>query len=205
MKKQKKISSNPETKKDTTEMRILDATLQLIWKYGIANTTTKRIAQEAGVNEVTIFRKFKNKGNLIAETYKIADSIMDPLKKFLKKDFPTVEDFLYEFGLMIYGQFQKNKEVHLSCLKELGNKDSEFVKPHIQGIKAIINLFNEKLHEMHKQGKIKKNYINDLSNIFNSAALAAFIWDSVNGKEISSTDIKNFIKSLSKILTHGIN
>ncbi len=205
MKKQKKTTPDSDTRKDTTKMRILDATLQLIWKYGITNTTTKRIAEEAGVNEVTIFRKFKNKGNLIAETYKIADSITDPLKKFLKKDFPTVEDFLYKFGLMIYRQFQKNKEVHLSCLNELGNKDSEFVKSHIQGIKAIINLFNEKLHEMHKQDKIKKIYINDLSNIFNSASLAAFIWNSVNDKEISSTDIKNFIKSLSKILTHGID
>jgi AcrR family transcriptional regulator len=204
MKQQKKILSVLNTRKDNTKERILNATLQLIWKYGITNATTKRIAEAAGVNEVTIFRKFKNKGNLIAETYKIADSIMDPLKKFLKKDFPTIEDFLNRFGLMIYKQFQKNKEVHLSCLNELENKDSEFVKSHIQGIKAIINLFNEKLHEMHKQGKIKKIYINDLSNIFNSSALAAFIWNSVNDKEISSTDIKKFIKSLSKILSHGI-
>ncbi|MBN2402795.1 MAG: TetR/AcrR family transcriptional regulator [Spirochaetes bacterium] len=204
MKQQKKTLSNLNTRKDNTKTRILDATLQLIWKYGITNTTTKRIAEVAGVNEVTIFRKFKNKENLIAETYKIADSIMDPLKKFLKKDFPTVEDFLNRFGLMIYKQFLKNKEVHLSCLTELNNKNSEFVKSHIQGIRAIINLFNEKLHEMHKQGKIKKIYINDLSNIYHSSIIAAMIWNAINSRDVSNTDIKNFIKSMSKIVTDGI-
>lgn len=204
MKKQKKIPSNLKTKKVSTKARILNATLQLIWKYGITNTTTKRIAEAAGVNEVTIFRKFKNKGNLIAETYKIADSITDPLKRFLKKDFQTVEDFLNSFGLMIYRQFQKNKEVHLSCLAELSNKDSEFAQSHIQGIRAIINLFNEKLQEMHKQGKINKTSITDLSNIYHSAMLAAFIWGSVNDKEVSEADMKKFIKNVSRILICGI-
>ena len=47
--------------------KILDATIKVLAQEGYHGATTKKIAEEAGVNEVTIFRKFKNKENLIRE------------------------------------------------------------------------------------------------------------------------------------------
>ena len=44
-----------------TEKRILDATIELLDKVGWKGATTKRIAAEAGVNEVTLFRKFRTR------------------------------------------------------------------------------------------------------------------------------------------------
>lgn len=51
--------------KENTEEKIIDATFHILEKEGVQKATTKRIAAEAGVNEVTIFRKFGNKKNLI--------------------------------------------------------------------------------------------------------------------------------------------
>ena len=48
--------------------KIVDATFEILRKEGVEKATTKRIASAAGVNEVTIFRKFKNKNNLIEIT-----------------------------------------------------------------------------------------------------------------------------------------
>ena len=53
---------------DATEEKIITATFNILQREGIKKATTKRIAKEAGVNEVTIFRKFKNKKNLIEIT-----------------------------------------------------------------------------------------------------------------------------------------
>ena len=53
---------------DNTEEKIVRATFDIIQKEGLAKATTKRIAAEAGVNEVTVFRKFKNKNNLVEIT-----------------------------------------------------------------------------------------------------------------------------------------
>ena len=89
-------------------------------------------------------------------------------------------------------------------MREIGSKKSAFVKRHVDSVKYIIKLFTEKLNEMHKQGKIKKSYIKDLSNIYHSATMAVFVWHSVNGNETTDKDIKNYLKSLSKILTQGI-
>jgi len=45
---------------DTAE-RILDAAAELFAIHGYAGTTTRAIAEAAGVNEVTLFRRFENK------------------------------------------------------------------------------------------------------------------------------------------------
>lgn len=46
------------------ELKIMDAALKVFSQNGYRNATTKAIAMEAGVNESTLFRKFKNKENL---------------------------------------------------------------------------------------------------------------------------------------------
>lgn len=53
------------TKKDDTSQKIIDATMSLIRDKGYVATTTKDIARTAGVNECTLFRKFKSKKDIV--------------------------------------------------------------------------------------------------------------------------------------------
>jgi AcrR family transcriptional regulator len=46
---------------------ILDATVRVFGEAGFRGATTRRIAQEAGVNEVTLFRHFGSKEKLLQE------------------------------------------------------------------------------------------------------------------------------------------
>jgi len=50
-----------------TEDRILDAALKVFASEGYAGATTRKIAQEANVSEMTLFRKFQSKENLLKE------------------------------------------------------------------------------------------------------------------------------------------
>lgn len=50
---------------DETSQKIIDATMSLIRDKGYVATTTKNIAKTAGVNECTLFRKFKNKKDIV--------------------------------------------------------------------------------------------------------------------------------------------
>jgi AcrR family transcriptional regulator len=47
--------------------RLLDAARKVFAHYGSAGATTRRIAEEAGVNEVTVFRHFGSKEALLEE------------------------------------------------------------------------------------------------------------------------------------------
>jgi len=50
----------------TTRDRIIEAALRAFARDGLQGATTRMIAQEAGVNEVTLFRHFQNKEGLLA-------------------------------------------------------------------------------------------------------------------------------------------
>lgn len=54
-----------ETQLTDTRTRILEAAVKVFIEQGYARATTRRIAAEADVNEVTLFRHFGNKLNLI--------------------------------------------------------------------------------------------------------------------------------------------
>lgn len=49
------------------EQKILDAALKVFASDGYSGATTRKIAEEANVAEVTIFRKFQSKENLLRE------------------------------------------------------------------------------------------------------------------------------------------
>lgn len=73
---------------DKTSEKIIKATLTLLQKDGV-KATTKKIAAEAGVNELTIFRKFENKNNLIKAT---KDYYLELLMAKLEEIFDFGED-----------------------------------------------------------------------------------------------------------------
>jgi AcrR family transcriptional regulator len=50
---------------DLTRERLLDAAAQTFSRDGLRGATTREIAREAGVNEVTLFRHFKSKEQLL--------------------------------------------------------------------------------------------------------------------------------------------
>jgi AcrR family transcriptional regulator len=61
---------------DTRE-QILDATLRLFAELGRRGATTRRIAEAAGVNEVTLFRQFGSKEALLREALARAGGAME--------------------------------------------------------------------------------------------------------------------------------
>lgn len=58
-----------------TRERILNAFQRLVVERGLEATTTRAVAEAAGVNEVTIFRQFKDKTNLARSAFRAADTI----------------------------------------------------------------------------------------------------------------------------------
>ena len=50
---------------DEMQNRIIDAAMELIMEKGYSAATTRDIAKKAGINECTIFRKFKGKKEIV--------------------------------------------------------------------------------------------------------------------------------------------
>lgn len=82
-------------KSEKTDEKIIRATFKIVQKEGIQKATTKKIAAEAGVNEVTIFRNFENKRNLIETTkeFYLAALIEKLSETFDFSEDETIEDY----------------------------------------------------------------------------------------------------------------
>src|SRR5690625_1083966 len=64
----------------STRDKVIEATVELVNEKGYKGATTKEIAQRAGVNEVTNFRKFGNKKGIVqaaVEQYAFAEPLFE--------------------------------------------------------------------------------------------------------------------------------
>ena len=144
-----------------TRNKILQATLSLIKKKGFRGVTTKEIAQHANVNEVTIFRHFGNKMNIlntIIEEYSYIPSFKKLLHEEivwnLKEDLQTITKIYFTF-------FKKNGDVIKIAYKELGSfpeLDKKITTIPSQLQELLVQYF-DKMQELNKIKECDSNAI----------------------------------------------
>jgi AcrR family transcriptional regulator len=95
----------------SVEERVLEAAKNLLVRQGFKATTTRKIAENAGVNEVTLFRKYKTKDRLmetvIANTETNALASLQPIFDLEKDSF--VQTALRTFGYNLM-KFTKDEQ-----------------------------------------------------------------------------------------------
>lgn len=93
---------------DVTGKKIIAATFKLLQEEGVQKTTTKKIAVEAGVNEVTVFRKFGNKNALVEATKEYyLNELTDKLEEIFDfKGDEEIDEYLKInfFGLLVLSE-----------------------------------------------------------------------------------------------------
>ncbi|MDD1775892.1 MAG: TetR/AcrR family transcriptional regulator [Candidatus Methanomethylicus sp.] len=113
--RRKMVSSDSIEKETTTRTessvgetdtikRIMEAALRLFSSEGYSGVTTKRLASEAGVNEITLFRRFKSKENILRAVF---DFNLKKIEGIIDKNLLLEEDADFESCI-------------LSLIKELG-------------------------------------------------------------------------------------
>ncbi len=180
------------SKQDTRE-KIVKTSLRLFSIYGFSNTTTKLIAKESGVNEVTIFRYFGNKNNLFQEAtkdYVEALKFIDRVDKIYELDF---EEVILKIGLEYLNLCFDNEYIYKVQLKMQDNiKEFERLKLS----KTYIKGFEIYLSSLKKKGTLKNGEPIHLANSFILGILGIFTYyvlcDSVK-KEFVYDNVKQHI------------
>ncbi|MBN2502412.1 MAG: TetR/AcrR family transcriptional regulator [Anaerolineales bacterium] len=81
---------NQDQAPDETRERILQAAEELFMEHGYVRSTTRAIAEAAGVNEVTLFRHFGSKRNLmqaLVQTHSAIPDFIELVEKRLGDDY----------------------------------------------------------------------------------------------------------------------
>lgn len=137
------------------EQRILDAALKVFASEGYTGATTRKIAEEANVAEVTLFRKFKSKENLLKEVLIKNRTVFSSLDSLFRV-FQEEKDVDLETQLRILGKklakAMKDKKkdskrrMFMFMLFEEGRKRSEVS----EALSSFIQMNIEPLSEFFK-------------------------------------------------------
>lgn len=95
---------------DDTRRRILAAAAELFSERGYAGTTTREIARAAGVNEVTIFRHFETKHNLLSEVIHAHANLPDLAGLLEERLTGELRQDLISFGSLLLNMLTERRE-----------------------------------------------------------------------------------------------
>jgi len=133
-----------------TRQKILDAALKLFAENGYKSAATRAIAKEAGVSEMTLFRKFETKKNLFDEV--VSQNNEKMMKEFgfvtKEKKFENPGDFLETLieNLMKLGE--DNFEIIQIANMEADRISENFVEGFVNNLRGYVkkNVCNDKIN-----------------------------------------------------------
>lgn len=177
------------TRKEETRKKIMDVALRLFSESGYYSTPTKRIAQEAGVNELTLFRHFGSKEHLFQETtekYVEAINLKSEITQHIQLDFETSMTEIAKDYLDFCFTNEKIYKIQL----RLKDDEKEFVRLKLsrQFQDVLIEYFNELL----EKGDIEGNP-EIMATCFINSILGAFTVYLLTNNTFTTVDIETLV------------
>ncbi len=188
---------------DETSQKIIDAAMTLVRDKGYVATTTKEIAKAAGVNECTLFRKFKNKKDIVLQGVNqaqwranVTPEIFENVKWDLQAD---IEMFMRAYMDRMTPDFV-NLSIGLRA-PQLYEETSSLIMKVPQ---AFLSSFTEYLAKMYEMGKIPEADFAALAmTIFSSTFGYTFLKASF-GNELSGVEKEEYIRSSVQMFLKGL-
>ena len=188
---------------DETSQKIIDAAMMLVRDKGYVATTTKAIAKAAGVNECTLFRKFKSKKDIVLQGVNqagwranVTPEIFENVQWNLQAD---IEMFMRAYMDRMTPDFV-NLSIGLRA-PQLYEETSSLIMKVPQ---AFLSSFTEYLNKMYEMGKIPKADFNALAlTVFSSTFGYTFLKASF-GNELSKVEKDEYIKSSVQMFIKGL-
>ena len=189
---------------DDTSQKIIDATMALIRDKGYVATTTKDIAHLAGVNECTLFRKFKNKKDIVlngvAQEKWRANITPELFQNVVWELGPDLEMFMTAYMDRITPDF-----VNLSIGLRAPQLYDETAPLIMKVPQAFLSSLIEYFEKMEQLGKISHMDFECLAmTIFSSTFGYTFLKSSFD-QELTGLDREQFIKNSVAVFLNGIS
>ena len=186
-----------------TDEKIIQATFGILQREGFTKATTKKIAAEAGVNEVTIFRKFQNKNKLVEVTKEYyLEIFLEKLEEIFDFNDDEIEGYLQSNFIGLLNLSEDDFSIIKVAMEEVRD-----VPERKQLISRITNTVIGKLEEFFKsqieKGKIRQVDASVLAGMCFSITFQSIILWNVYDMQ-PSVETEKYAKNFLDILYHGI-
>ena len=158
--------------RQTTRLNILNTALDLFASHGFTGVTTKQIAEQAGITEVTLFRHFSTKRALFESV--LEEIVRAPLLENIRKDDFTwdLSADLMRVSSLVREVFEKNSRImqmNMKDIKDLTGGTEGFLNVPNK-LKGLLEGYFAEYCERHKRvGNAEILAVGFLSSLFGLA------------------------------------
>ncbi|EML6324551.1 MULTISPECIES: TetR/AcrR family transcriptional regulator [Bacillus cereus group] len=186
-----------------TSERIIEAFLELFRTYGYKGTTTRSIAELAGVNEVTIFRNFGSKKKIMEKSVEfLSRNIV--LKKLMHEEMTwNLEHDLLLIAEGYHRYIEKMKDLILISFREAGmfpelNETIALIPKQLKD--DLVSYFIE----MNKRGRLIETDMEAQAMNFIWMNFGYFLSNSRFSDNVFSNSKENFLKHSIQLFSRGL-
>lgn len=185
---------------DETQSKIIQATMDLVMERGYASTTTKDIASRAGINECTIFRKFKGKKEIVLSAMQLPQ--WNP--KLSEDQFSYVGDL--ERDLCNFSQVYMEKVTPRMVKVSMGLRTPELYPDTAEGILEVPRVFKEVLvkYFTEMQDQLFETDAESMAMMFLSMNFGFVFLDASFGQKLTKLEKEEYIANSVRIFVEGI-
>ena len=194
------------TPRKSTKARLIEAALDLFAERGVTETTTKAVAERAGVNEVTLFRNFGNKYRLllavIQDSAVFAKLVHALVEQANSKE--NVAEFLRSYARESLHTLNKAPDLVRSIVGEAGNYPVE----NRQALGKGLDEANRYVAEYLESAIANQNLDSELTpeqivNLLNFLLLGYFVVESSTEGYVFWDEQEDFLNSAIALFLQG--
>ncbi|WP_326688606.1 MULTISPECIES: TetR/AcrR family transcriptional regulator [unclassified Streptomyces] len=198
----------PKSTRPTRE-RIIDAAEHLLRTIGLARTTTKEIAREAGCSEAALYKHFRGKEEIFVQVLQERLPRLNPLLRELSEDPGErgVERNLIEIAEHAALFYEQSFPIAASLYAEptLQRRHFEGVRTLGQGPRTPLAALADYLRRERERGAVRADADVDAAAalLLGACAQRAFLYDFAGG-ERPEQPLAEFAASLVRTLMHAL-
>lgn len=183
--------------------KLLHAAAVAFARDGLQGATTRTIAREAGVNEVTLFRLFENKERLLAEV--LANERQTQCDTLTLKTTWTddLRNDLQRHAVAFNAMLEKNEAMIRTIIGEAGRHPSHAKQVIQEAIRPARDAFIDYLTTARKAGRVRKDVkLPAAVDMFTGMLLAGMLRRTSHG--IADYTTKQYLDTCLEIFVSGI-
>jgi AcrR family transcriptional regulator len=186
-----------------THERILEAATRIFARDGVSGATTREISRLAKVNEVTLFRYFKNKNELLRQV--VLQCSRDHKYDFAEASLKTSADIrrtVEAYAAVLMRKLHENEELIRTFYGELKRHPKLCRRLFVESGRPVRQKFIDYLRQAQKQGLINP----DLDPVTTADALTGMLVVGILRRPLTDPEYTNtrFSKTCVELFLKGI-
>lgn len=188
-------------KKNYREDVVVTKAMHTFWSGGYERTSVRKLEEEMGINQFSMYSSFGNKQKLFIEVLKAYKGhVKDSFLKGLLVSEGRLDDirrFFLDFGLSICSGENANGCLMVNTGMEVGQKDPEIARQLVLYFEFIKNTFRQVLEKAKTNGELSASFESEKHSEFLLGSLQGL---SLYAKFREDTEIVDYVDTVMKTL-----